>query len=274
MVQKLIDLYLRNRFIVLLLSAGLLVWGIISIQKNPIDAIPDLSENQVIVFTEWMGRSPQIIEDQVTYPIVSNLQGVPKVKNIRGTSMFGMSFVYIVFDDDVDIYWARSRVLERLNYAQRLLPEGITPTLGPDGTGVGHILWYTLDAKGIDLGEQRALQDWYVKLGLQTVPGVSEVASFGGFEKQYQVSIDPHKLNYYNIPLSQVLKAVKSNNNDVGGRKFEMNGTGYIVRGLGYIKSLADVENIPIGVINSIPIKIKDVATVQMGGDERLGIFD
>ena len=274
MINQLISLSLKNRYIVLLIAIALFAWGAYSVRQNPIDAIPDLSENQVIVFTEWQGRSPQVMEDQVTYPLVSNLQGIPKVKAIRATSMFGMSFVYIVFEDKADVYWARSRVLERLNYAQRLLPQGITPTLGPDGTGVGHILWYTLDAKGMDLGEQRALQDWYVKLGLQTVPGVSEVASFGGFEKQYQVTIDPHKLNYYNIPLSQVLKAVKSNNNDVGGRKFEMNGTGYIVRGLGYIKSLADVENIPIGVINTIPVKIKDVATVQMGGDERLGIFD
>ncbi|MEO6524340.1 MAG: efflux RND transporter permease subunit [Mucilaginibacter sp.] len=274
MINQLISLSLKNRYIVLLTAIALFAWGAYSVRENPIDAIPDLSDNQVIVFTEWQGRSPQIMEDQVTYPLVSNLQGIPKVKAIRATSMFGMSFVYIVFDDKADVYWARSRVLERLNYAQRLLPEGITPTLGPDGTGVGHILWYTLTAKGMSLGEQRALQDWYVKLGLQTVPGVSEVASFGGFEKQYQVTIDPHKLSYYNIPLSQVLKAVKSNNNDVGGRKFEMNGTGYIVRGLGYIKSLGDVENIPIGVINSIPVKIKDVATVQMGGDERLGIFD
>jgi CzcA family heavy metal efflux pump len=274
MINQLISLSLKNRYIVLLIAAALFGWGAYAVKENPIDAIPDLSENQVIVFTEWQGRSPQVMEDQVTYPLVSNLQGIPKVKAIRATSMFGMSFVYIVFDDKADVYWARSRVLERLNYAQRLLPQGITPTLGPDGTGVGHILWYTLDAKGMDLGEQRALQDWYVKLGLQTVPGVSEVASFGGFEKQYQVTIDPHKLNYYNIPLSQVLKAVKSNNNDVGGRKFEMNGTGYIVRGLGYIKTLADVENIPVGVINTIPVKIKDVATVQMGGDERLGIFD
>ncbi len=274
MINQLISLSLKNRYIVLLVAAGLFAWGIYAIKENPIDAIPDLSENQVIVFTEWQGRSPQIMEDQVTYPLVSNLQGIPKVKAIRATSMFGMSFVYIVFDDKADVYWARSRVLERLNYAQRLLPQGITPTLGPDGTGVGHILWYTLDAKGMDLGEQRALQDWYVKLGLQTVPDVSEVASFGGFEKQYQVTIDPHKLNYYNIPLSQVLKAVKSNNNDVGGRKFEMNGTGYIVRGLGYIKTLSDVENMPVGVINTIPVKIKDIATVQMGGDERLGIFD
>jgi CzcA family heavy metal efflux pump len=274
MINQLISLSLKNRYIILLIAVALFAWGAYAVTQNPIDAIPDLSDNQVIVFTEWQGRSPQIMEDQVTYPLVSNLQGIPKVKAIRATSMFGMSFVYIVFEDKADVYWARSRVLERLNYAQRLLPQGITPTLGPDGTGVGHILWYTLNAKGMDLGEQRALQDWYVKLGLQTVSGVSEVASFGGFEKQYQVTIDPHKLNYYNIPLSQVLKSIKSNNNDVGGRKFEMNGTGYIIRGLGYIKSLPDVENIPVGVINTIPVKIKDIATVQMGGDERLGIFD
>lgn len=274
MINQLITLSLKNRYIVLLAAAALFSWGAFAVGNNPVDAIPDLSENQVIVFTEWQGRSPQVIEDQVTYPLVSNLQGIPKVKTIRATSMFGMSFVYIVFNDKTDIYWSRSRVLERLNYAQRLLPAEVTPTLGPDATGVGQVLWYTLNAKGMNLGEQRALQDWYVKLGLQTVPGVSEVASFGGFEKQYQVTIDPHKLNYYNIPLSQILKAVKSNNNDVGGRKFEMNGTAYIVRGLGYIKSLADVENIAVGANNTIPVKIKDIATVQMGGDERLGIFD
>ncbi|HVD98750.1 MAG TPA: CusA/CzcA family heavy metal efflux RND transporter [Cytophagaceae bacterium] len=274
MVNKLISLSIKNRFIVLLIATGLFIWGIFSVKENPIDAIPDLSENQVIVFTEWMGRSPQVIEDQVTYPLVSNLQGIPKIKNIRGTSMFGMSFVYIIFEDNVDIYWARTRVLERLNYAQRLLPNEVTPTLGPDGTGVGHIFWYTLDAKGIDLGEQRALQDWYIKFALQTVDGVSEVASFGGFQKQYQLNIDPHKLTYYKITLMDVLKAVKSNNNDVGGRKFEMNDMGYIVRGLGYIKKIEDVENIPVAMDNSVPIRIKDVATVQMGGDLRLGIFD
>jgi Cu(I)/Ag(I) efflux system membrane protein CusA/SilA len=274
MVQKLIELSLRNRFIVLLLAAGLLVWGILSIQKNPIDAIPDLSENQVIVFTEWMGRSPQIIEDQVTYPLVSNLQGVPKVKNIRGTSMFGMSFVYIVFDDDVDIYWARTRVLERLNYAQRLLPQGITPTLGPDGTGVGHVFWYTLDAKQMDLGEQRALQDWYVKFALQTVPGVAEVASFGGFEKQYQLVVDPIKLQYYNISMMDIMNKVKANNNDVGGRKFEMSDMAYIIRGLGYLKNKEDLETIAVGNYKGIPVRVKDIGTVQMGGDLRLGIFD
>lgn len=274
MVQKLIEYSLRNRFIVLLMAAGLLAWGAFSINKNPIDAIPDLSENQVIVFTEWMGRSPQVIEDQVTYPLVSNLQGIAKVKNIRGTSMFGMSFVYIIFQDDVDVYWARTRVLERLNYAQRLLPEGITPSLGPDGTGVGHILWYTLDAKGIDLGEQRALQDWYIKFGLQTVSGVAEVASFGGFEKQYQVVIDPVKLQFYNLSMMDVMKQVKAGNNDVGGRKFEMSDMAYIIRGLGYIKNREDVENISVSNNNGIPIRIKDIGTVQMGSDLRLGIFD
>jgi len=274
MVQKLIEFSLRNRFIVLLVAAGLFVWGILSIQKNPIDAIPDLSENQVIVFTEWMGRSPQIIEDQVTYPLVSNLQGVPKVKNIRGASMFGMSFVYLIFDDNVDIYWARTRVLERLNYAQRLLPQGVTPTLGPDGTGVGHVFWYTLDAKQMDLGEQRALQDWYIKFALQTVPGVAEVASFGGFEKQYQLVIDPVKLQFYNVSMMDVMNKVKANNNDVGGRKFEMSSMAYIIRGLGYVKNKDDLENIEVGNYNGIPVRVKDIGSVQMGGDLRLGIFD
>lgn len=274
MVQKLIGLALRNRLIVLLLAGGLFAYGIYSIQKNPIDAIPDLSENQVIVFTEWMGRSPQVVEDQVTYPLVSNLQGIPKIRNIRGSSMFGMSFVYVIFEDNVDIYWARTRVLERLNFAQRLLPQGVSPTLGPDGTGVGHIFWYHLDAPKMDLGEQRALQDWYVKFALQTVPGVAEVASFGGFEKQYQLVVDPVKLQYYNISLMDVMNKVKTNNNDVGGRKFEMADMAYIIRGLGYIKGKEDVESIALSNYNGIPVRVKDIGSVQMGGDLRLGIFD
>ncbi len=274
MVELLISFSLRNRFIVLLIAVSMLGWGLYEVQHNPVDAIPDLSENQVIVFTEWMGRSPQVIEDQVTYPLVANLQGIPKLKNIRGASMFGMSFVYLVFEDNADIYWARTRVAERLNFAQKLLPEGISPTLGPDGTGVGHIFWYSLDAKGYDLGEQRALQDWYIKFALQTVPGVSEVASFGGFQKQYQVIIDPVKLNFYSLSMMDLLKAVKSNNNDVGGRKFEMSDKSYIVRGLGYIKSIGEIENIAISNSNNVPIRIKDVGTVQMGGDIRYGIFD
>jgi Cu(I)/Ag(I) efflux system membrane protein CusA/SilA len=274
MVEKLITFSLRNRAIVLLVSACLFVWGIYSVKQNPIDAIPDLSENQVIVFTEWMGRSPQVIEAQVTYPLVSNLQGIPKVKNIRGASMFGMSFVYIIFEDNVDTYWARTRVLERLNYAQRLLPQNVVPTLGPDGTGVGHIFWYHLEANGMDLGEQRALQDWYVKFALQTVPGVAEVASFGGFEKQYQLVLDPLKMQYYNVSMMEVMNAVKANNNDVGGRKFEMSDMSYIIRGLGYIKNIKDVEDIAIKNYNSVPVKVKDIGSIQMGGDLRLGIFD
>jgi CzcA family heavy metal efflux pump len=274
MVEKLIEISLKNRAIVLLLAAVLFGWGIYSINKNPIDAIPDLSENQVIVFTEWMGRSPQVIEDQITYPLVSNLQGIPKIKNIRAASMFGMSFVYVIFEEDVDVYWARTRVLERLNYAQRLLPQNVVPSLGPDGTGVGHIFWYHLEADGMDLGEQRALQDWYVKFALQTVPGVSEVASFGGFEKQYQVVLDPLKMQYYNVSMMDVMKVIKASNNDVGGRKFEMSDMAYIIRGLGYIKNIKDLENTAIKNYNSVPVRLRDIGSVQMGGDLRLGIFD
>src|SRR6476659_7740190 len=254
MVEKIISLALRNRLIVLVGAAVLFAFGFYAVRNNPVDAIPDLSENQVIVFTEWMGRAPQVMEDQVTYPLVSNLQGIAKVKNIRGTSMFGMSFVYIIFQDDVDIYWARTRVLERLNYAQRLLPAGITPSLGPDGTGVGHVFLYTLDAKKLDLGEQRALQDWYIKFALQTVSGVAEVASFGGFENQYQLVVDPVKLQFYSISLMDVMNKVKANNNDVGGRKFEMSDMAYIIRGLGYIRNKEDVEKIALGNYNGIPV--------------------
>src|SRR6478609_949414 len=274
MIQNLISISLRNQLLVLLIAAGLFGWGIYSVKTNKIDAIPDLSENQVIVFTEWMGRSPQIIEDQITYPLVTNLQGLPKVKYVRGASMFGMSFVYVIFNDDVDVYWARERVLERLNYASTLLPQGIVPTLGPDGTGVGHILWYTLDAPEMDLGEQRAIQDWYVKFGLQNVPGVSEVASFGGFEKQYQVTVDPTKLTYYNISVPEVIQSIRTNNNEAGGRKLEMSDIGYIIKTTGYLQSIEDIEKIAVKTVNTIPIQIKDIATVQMTGESRLGIFD
>ncbi|HEY1021436.1 MAG TPA: efflux RND transporter permease subunit [Flavisolibacter sp.] len=274
MINRLIDFSLRNRFIVLLVAAGITAYGIYAVKTTPVDAIPDLSENQVIIFTEWMGRSPQLVEDQITYPLVSNLQGIPKVKNIRANSMFGMSFVFVIFDDDVDIYWARTRVLERLNYAQRLLPEGIAPTLGPDGTGLGHIYWYTLDAPGYDLGELRALQDWYIRFALQTVEGVSEVASFGGFQKQYQVIIDPLKLQYYNIPIMDVVNKIKANNNDVGGSKFEQADIGYIIRGLGFIKDLGQIEEIAVATLDGVPVRIKDIGSVQMGGELRLGIIE
>ncbi|AMM50731.1 metal transporter [Rufibacter sp. DG15C] len=274
MIGKLISFSLRNRMIVLLIAAGMFGWGAYSVTTSKVDAIPDLSENQVIVFTEWMGRSPQIIEDQVTYPLVTNLQGMPQVKYVRGVSMFGMSFIYIIFDDKTDIYWARERVLERLNYANRLLPEGAIPTLGPDGTGVGHILWYTLDASGMDLGEQRAVQDWYVKFALQNVPGVSEIASFGGFQKQYQITVDPTKLTYFNLSVPQVMAAVRANNNESGGRKFEMSDIGYIIKTTGYLQSMEEIESIPITTQNTIPVSVRDVATVQMTGESRLGIFD
>lgn len=274
MVHRIIEWSLKNRFIVLALSAALFVWGFFSVKKNPIDAIPDLSENQVIVFTEWMGRSPQLIEDQVTYPLVTSLQGMPRIKYVRGSSMFGMSFIYVIFQDDVDIYWARERVLERLSTVSRTLPTGITPQLGPDGTGVGHILWYTLDAPSVDLGEQRALQDWYIKFALQNVEGVSEIASFGGFQKQYQVTLDPNKLLYYRLSVAEVINAIRANNNESGGRKFELSDIGYIIKTSGYLKTIEEIQNIPVKTQNSIPIRVADVATVQMTGETRLGIFD
>ncbi|GAO45470.1 efflux RND transporter permease subunit [Flavihumibacter petaseus] len=274
MVHQLIAWSLKNRFIVLMLATVLLAWGIFAVKQNPIDAIPDLSENQVIVFTEWMGRGPQLIEDQITYPLVTNLQGLPRIKYVRGTSMFGMSFIYVIFNDDVDIYWARSRVLEKLSTISRSLPAGATPQLGPDGTGVGHILWYTLDAPQMDLGEQRALQDWYVKFALQNVEGVSEIASFGGFQKQYQVTVNPNKLLYYRLSVADVINAIRNNNNESGGRKFELSDIGYIIKTSGYLQSIEEIENIPVTTQKSIPIRVADVATVQMTGESRLGIFD
>lgn len=274
MIEKIVSWSIRNRFFVWLGIAMIAVGGFYAIKHTAVDALPDLSENQVIIYTEYMGRNPRIMEDQITYPLVSNLQGIPRIKSIRASSMFGMSFVFVVFDDDVDIYWARTRVLERLNYAQKFLPQGVTPSLGPDGTGLGHVFWYTLDGRGYNLGELRALQDWYVKFALQNVAGVSEVASFGGFQKRYQVTIDPHKLVYYRIPLMDVTRAVAANNRDVGGSLFEMNATGYLIRGLGYITSLDDIKEIPIGTYRSIPIKLSDIAEVQMSPDLRLGIVD
>lgn len=274
MIEKIISWSTHNRFFVWIGILLIIVGGVWSVMTTPVDAIPDLSENQVIVYTEWMGRNPQIMEDQITYPLVSNLQGIPNVKAIRAASMFGMSFIFVIFNDDAEIYWARTRVLERLNFAQQALPQGVTPSLGPDGTGVGHVFWYTLQGDGYDLGELRAVQDWYVKFALQNVEGVSEVASFGGFQKQYQVSINPHKLVYYNVSAMDVANALKANNRDVGGSIYEMNRMGYMIRGLGYIKDIKDIEEISVGAYQSIPVKLKDVADVQMSSDIRLGIVD
>jgi CzcA family heavy metal efflux pump len=274
MIENLISISLKNRFMVLLLAAIIFGFGIFAIQSNKIDAIPDLSENQVIVFTEWQGRSPQIIEDQITYPLVTGLQGIPKVKYVRANSMFGMSFIYIIFEDNVDTYWARSRVLEKLSTVNNTLPNGVAPTLGPDGTGVGHVLWYTLETEGMDLGEQRAIQDWYIKFALQNVEGVSEIASFGGFQKQYQITVDPNKLTYFNITINDVMNTINSNNNEAGGRKFELSDIGYIIKTSGYLKSIEEIENLAIKTNQTIPTKIKDIANVQMAGESRLGIFD
>lgn len=274
MIEKIISWSTHNRFFVWIGIVLIIVGGIWSEMTTPVDAIPDLSENQVIVYTEWMGRNPQIMEDQITYPLVSNLQGIPNVKSIRAASMFGMSFIFVIFNDDAEIYWARTRVLERLNFAQQALPQGVTPSLGPDGTGVGHVFWYTLQGAGYDLGELRAVQDWYVRFALQNVEGVSEVASFGGFQKQYQVSINPNKLIYYNISAMDVANALKANNRDVGGSIYEMNRMGYMIRGLGYIKDIKDIEEISVGSNRSIPVKLKDVADVQMSSDIRLGIVE
>ena len=274
MIEKIISWSTHNRFFVWIGILLIIVGGVWSVMTTPVDAIPDLSENQVIVYTEWMGRNPQIMEDQITYPLVSNLQGIPNVKSIRASSMFGMSFIFVIFNDDAEIYWARTRVLERLNFAQQALPQGVTPSLGPDGTGVGHVFWYTLQGEGYDLGELRAVQDWYVKFALQNVEGVSEVASFGGFQKQYQVSINPNKLIYYNLSAMDVANALKANNRDVGGSIYEMNRMGYMIRGLGYIKDIKDIQEISVGSNKSIPIKLKDVAYVQMSSDIRLGIVD
>lgn len=274
MIEKIIDFSARNKFVIIFFYLIIVGWGIWAVAHTSLDAIPDLSENQVIVFTDWMGRSPQLVEDQVTFPLVTALQGVPEVHAIRAQSMFGMSFIYIIFNESTDLYWARSRVLEKLSTVQSSLPQGAKVQLGPDGTGVGHVFWYTLDGK-YDLGTLRAIQDWYVKLNLQGVPGVAEVASVGGFVKQYQVDVDPAKMKAYNLTLADVRNAVMRSNNDVGGKILEVSDAEYFVRGQGYIQSVRDVEN---SVVSSgpggTPVFIRNIGTVQMGGDIRRGSLE
>ena len=274
MIEKIIDYCARNKFIVILVYLVIIGWGVWAVVNTPLDAIPDLSENQVIVFTEWMGRSPKLVEDQITFPLVTALQGVPEVKAIRAQSMFGMSFIYIIFEDRTDLYWARSRVLEKLSTIQSTLPSGSKMQLGPDGTGVGHVFWYTLEGT-YDLGTLRAIQDWYVKLNLQGVQGVAEVASVGGYVRQYQVDIDPNKMKGYDVTLADIQTAVMRSNNDVGGKVLEVNNAEYIVRGQGYIQSARDVENIVVGTrSNGTPIYIKNLGRVQFGGDIRRGSLE
>jgi len=274
MIEKIIDYCARNKFIVILVYSVIIGWGIWAVVHTPLDAIPDLSENQVIVFTEWMGRSPKLVEDQITFPLVTALQGVPEVRAIRAQSMFGMSFIYIIFEDKTDLYWARSRVLEKLSTIQSALPPGSKMQLGPDGTGVGHVFWYTLEGN-YDLGALRAIQDWYVKLNLQGVQGVAEVASIGGYVRQYQVDVDPNKMKGYSVTLADIQTAVMRSNNDVGGKILEVNGAEYFVRGQGYIQTPRDVENIVVGTgATGTPIYIRNLGTVQLGGDIRRGSLD
>ncbi|MBS1518038.1 MAG: efflux RND transporter permease subunit [Bacteroidetes bacterium] len=275
MVERIIDFSVKNRFIILLIYIGIVGYGIFSMINTPVDAIPDLSENQVIIWTEWMGRSPQTVEDQITYPLTTSLQGMPKVKAVRSQSMFGMSFIYVIFEDNADVYWARSRVLEKLSQVQSTLPDGVKPVIGPDGTGVGHVYWYHLISSKYDLGELRALQDYYLKLGLQSVEGVAEVASVGGFVKQYQIDVDPVKLSAFGIRISDIAMAVQRSNKDVGGRNIESSDIEYFVRGKGYITDVSDIEEITLMTgTNGIPVKIKDIGAVQIGGDIRRGMLD
>ena len=277
MIRALIDLSLKDRFMVLLATLLIAVAGVWAYINAPLDAIPDLSDVQVIVLTEYPGQAPQVVEDQVTYPLTTAMLAVPRSQVVRGYSFFGISFVYVIFEDGTDMYWARSRVLESLNYVSSRLPKGVSPTLGPDATGVGWIYEYALvDRSGQhDLAELRSIQDWYMRYPLQTVPGISEVASVGGFVKQYQVEVDPNILMAYGIPLSKIKLAIQRSNNDVGGRMVEMSETEYMVRGLGYIKSIDDLKSIPVGSdANGTPIRLQDVAQVQIGPELRRGVVE
>jgi len=273
-IKRVIELSAKNRLIVLLLYAAIIGFGVWATLRTPLDAIPDVSDNQVIVYVDWPGRSPQLVEDQVTYPLASNLQGLPNLKAVRAQSMFGFSLVYVIFDDDADIYWARTRVLERLNYVSALLPAGVTPRLGPEGTGVGHVFWYTLQSKTHDLGQLRSIQDWYLKLGLQSVDGVAEVASVGGFVKQYQVNLDPIKMAARGVSLERVIESVRRSNNDVGGRLIQVGQTEYIVRGIGYVKRASDLESIVVDAPGGTPIYLSSLGTVQLGSDIRRGLLE
>ena len=275
MFAKVIEWSIKNKFLVLLTTVFLIAAGVYSLQQTPLDAIPDLSDVQVIIYTEYPGQAPRIVEDQVTYPLTTQMLAVPYAKVVRGYSFFGFSFVYIIFEDGTDMYWARSRVLEYLNYVSGRLPKGVTPTLGPDATGVGWAFMYALKSDRHDLSQLRSIQDFYLKYELTSVQGVSEVASVGGFVRQYQITVDPNKLRAYDIPISKIRTAVQRSNNDVGGRLLEISEKEFMIRGLGYIKSLDDIRKISLGVDKQgTPILLRDLATVQYGPDIRRGIAE
>ena len=265
MVNWLIELSLRNRFLVIALFVLLGAWGYWALVTTPIDAIPDLSDNQVIVFTDWPGRSPQEVEDQVTYPLTVSLQGLPGVRVVRSSSAFGFSMINVIFEDRTDLYFARTRVLERLNLLAKALPAGTTPTLGPDATGVGHVFWYTVEGRGYSLRDLRSIQDWYVRYQLNAVPGVAEVATVGGLVRQYQVDLDPNRLRAYRIPVSVIVDAVMRSNRNVGGNVVEGSGTWTVVRGLGLIEGVGDLESVVIGAENGVPIYLRQVADIKIG---------
>ena len=277
MIQKIIEYSIRNKFIIFLLGIFVFLGGLYAMQNMALDAIPDLSDVQVIIITEYPGQAPQVVEDQVTYPLTTAMLSVPYAKVVRGYSFFNFSLVYIIFEDGTNLYWARSRVLEYLNFVSGRLPQGVTPQLGPDATGVGWVYEYILEdeSEGLDLSDLRSIQDWYLKYELTSVPGVAEVASIGGYVKQYQVEVDPNQLLAYHIPLSKVKKAIQRSNRDVGGRLVEMAETEFMVRGLGYVQSTEDLKNVSLGVSqDGIPIFLRNVAQVKIGPELRRGIAE
>ena len=274
MLNALINWSARNRFLVLLATLFIVIAGIWSVMKTPLDAIPDLSDVQVILYTEFPGQAPQVVEDQVTYPLTTALLSVPKSKVVRGFSFFGASFVYVIFEDNTDIYWARSRVLEYVNSVSGKLPKGVNPTLGPDATGVGWVFQYAVMAKNKTLAELRTLQDWYLRYQLAKAPGVAEVASIGGFVQQYQVTVDPIKLKTYGIPLMRVSEVIRNSNRDVGGRTLEMAETEYMVRGRGYLRGKDDIANLVLKSQNGTPVRVADIGRVELVADERRGITE
>jgi Cu(I)/Ag(I) efflux system membrane protein CusA/SilA len=274
MINRLISYCLKTPFVVFVIYGAFIFWGAWAVSNIPIDAIPDIGEKQVVVYTDWPGRSAQDVEDQVTYPLSVTLQGVPGVKTIRASSAFGFSEVYLIFEDKIDYYFARSRVLERLNIAATKLPPNVSPVLGPDATGLGQVYWYTVEGQGQTLEELRSLQDWFIRYQLNSVKGVSEVATVGGFVKQYQIDVDPNKMLSYNVQLEDVLRSVKDSNIDVGAKVIENSGMEFIVRGLGFIKNTDDIEKIVVGENNGVPIYVKNIATVRLGPEFRRGALD
>src|SRR3954447_17145885 len=269
MIAKIIEFSVRNRWLVILAWLGIALWGLYALVHTPVDAIPDLSENQVIVFADWMGRSPQDIEEQITYPLSVQLQGLAGVKAIRSSSEFNFSMINIIFDEKTDFYFARTRVLERLAVTSTQLPSGVTPFLAPDATALGQIFWYTVEGEGKSLDELRAIQDYTVRYQLNSIPGVAEVASVGGFVREYQVDVDPAKLRVYDPPLGAVYSAMASSNMSVGGKTVVSNNSEYVVRGVGWLRGVQDLENVVVTSRAGVPILLKNLATVQLGPEFR-----